>query len=153
MIPSARDAVKTAKISSDGVVKKAFRGQISSFGAAITMGSLLPAVAFFSDQGKAEVDRSKLMEAIMLVLQNEDGPLGTAAKKYESNQLLEFCTEVCNPAPAGNGGADKLSASQLREAVIDAAIAIKLALNYFKLVDPGNGEGAAPDREKEASRL
>lgn len=152
MIPAARDAVIKAGISSHGKVKKAFRGQISSFGAAITMGSLLPAVAFFSDQGSAEVDRSKLMEAIMRVLQNEDGPLGTAAKKYESNQLLEFCTKVCNPAPAGNGETDKFSASQLREAVIDAAIAIKLALNYFKLVDLDDGKGAAPAGKKEASR-
>ncbi len=152
MIPAARDAVINAGISSNGVVKKAFRGQISSFGAAITMGSLLPAVAFFSDQGKAEVDRSKLMKAIMLVLQKEDGPLGDAAKKHESNPLLEFCTEVCNPAPAGDGGTDKISASQLREAVIDAAIAIKLSLNYFKLVDLDSGEGAASDDEKEASR-
>ena len=40
-------------------IEKAFRGQISSFGAAVEMGSLLSAVAFFSSQGSSPTDRTK----------------------------------------------------------------------------------------------
>ncbi|MGN0287494.1 MAG: hypothetical protein ACI4B6_07490 [Atopobiaceae bacterium] len=141
MIPSARDAIIKAGISEGGSVKKAFRGQISTFGAAITMGSLLPAVAFFSDQGSAEVDRTKLMKAIMLVLQKEEGLLGDFAKRYD--KLLDLCTEVCNVPYAEGVCANELSAPQLREGVIDAAIAIKLAMNYFRLVTTDGGEGAS----------
>ena len=74
-IQAAYDALRESKIvdENDGSIKKTYRGQISSFGAAITMGSLISSVAFFSADGGSEVERSKLMKAILLVLKKERG--------------------------------------------------------------------------------
>ena len=92
-----------------GKIDSRWRGQISSFGASVAQGSLLAAVSFFSAQGGAEVDRSKLMKAIAKLL-NLDKPLFDYVK-----------------------AADPLTA---KENVINAAIAIKLAMSLY---DMGKG--------------
>ena len=57
-----------------------FRGQIASFGASVSMGSLLSAIAFFSAQNSAEVARDKLMNAILFILKSD----GRAAEDCQS---------------------------------------------------------------------
>lgn len=46
------------------LIPKGYRGQISAFGAAVTMGSLIPAVAFFSKKVeiRAVIQRRMLIE-------------------------------------------------------------------------------------------
>jgi CRISPR-associated protein Cmr5 len=64
-IPKAYEAIQAAEIpEADGKVKKGYRGQISAFGAAIKMGSVASAIAFFSKQGNSDYDRPKLLDAI-----------------------------------------------------------------------------------------
>lgn len=110
-------------------IEKAFRGQISSFGAAVEMGSLLSAVAFFSSQGSSPTDRTKLMEAIYLLL--------TEKKKKdikENETLLRYVAQKSN---------DK----QLKSDVINAAVAIKLAMNAYELRDVKKG-GDGSDKQE-----
>lgn len=125
-ITEEKDGQKTVyKIAKDGKVDSAFRSQISSFGAAVVMGSLKSAVAFFADKGQASVRRDLLLLAIYYVISGE---------KTEKTPREVF-TYICEN-----------DNSQMKELVIDAAIAIKLALNFFeqpekkKTVDE-NGEG------------
>mgnify|MGYP000825741440 FL=1 len=102
-------------------IEKAFRGQISSLGAAVEMGSLLSAVAFFSSQGSSPTDRTKLMEAIYLLL------TGNEKKDIKENEtLLRYVAQ--NP-----------NNQQLKREVIDAAVAIKLAMNAYELRDVKKG--------------
>ena len=102
-------------------IEKAFRGQISSFGAAVEMGSLLSAVAFFSSQGSSPTDRTKLMEAIYLLL------TGNEKKDIKENEtLLRYVAQ--NP-----------NNQKLKREVIDAAVAIKLAMNAYELRDVKKG--------------
>ena len=57
----AQKAIIECGIAENGKVDSAFRGQISSFGAAVVMGSLKSAVAFFADDGdEARVMVSKI---------------------------------------------------------------------------------------------
>ena len=107
---TAKDAIVKAGIAEDGTASKAYRSQISNFGAAIIMGSLKSAVAFYVEDGDAKVGRSKLLVALYYVICGEI----TTAKK-----VLAF---VCNN-----------DSKELREKFTDAAIAIKLALNFFDL--------------------
>ena len=102
-------------------IEKAFRRQISSFGAAVEMGSLLSAVAFFSSQGSSPTDRTKLMEAIYLLL------TGNEKKDIKENETL-FRYVAQNP-----------NNQQLKREVIDAAVAIKLAMNAYELRDVKKG--------------
>lgn len=114
-IPKAKQALEQFKIAEGGKISKNFRGQISSFGAAVVMGSLPAAVAFFADQGSAEVDRSKLVSAMYYCVKEEEK---TPA------EVLEY---VC-----------KNNTAQTREDFINASIALKLAMNFFVLIQKGD---------------
>ena len=64
LIPFAYSAISDCGIAQKGVVNKTYRGQISTFGASIHMGSLLAAISFFSDDGNSSVNRVKLLDAL-----------------------------------------------------------------------------------------
>lgn len=91
-----------------------FRGQIASFGASVSMGSLLSAIAFFSAQNSAEVARDKLMNAILFILKAD----GRAAEDCQS--LYAYAAERTD-------GKEK----DCREDILNAAIALKLAMNLY----------------------
>lgn len=117
MIPYAYEALRESGIAKNGRIDKKYRGQISSFGAAITMGSLLSAVAFFSDKGSAEVDRQRLMDAILYILKYQK-KCGDDIKK-----LYEYV----------NKQKDNSSNYKAKENIINAAISMKLAMNLYTL--------------------
>lgn len=114
-IPSAIEQIEKCEICNDkGEVDRNFRSQVSSFGASVQTGSLVAAVAFYSRQtDRTKTDRRKLMDAIRNIVY-----------KGETDTLLTLV--------AKDGGVRK-------EEIIDAAVAIKLALNAYILVkDKGN---------------
>lgn len=110
----AYETLEEVGIASNGKINKTYRGQISSFGAAVTMGSLLSAITFFSQDGKSEVSRSKLMEAILIVLRKR-GIADESDKK-----LFEFV--------------EKIEEEEIKEEILNIAIALKLAMNLYELV-------------------
>lgn len=115
MIPFAFDSLKEANIvNKKGEINKNYRGQISSFGAAIAMGSLAAAVAFFSDKGSAEVHREYLIKAIESVISKSNGE--------EIDNLYKYVV-------------DNKASSKCREEILNASMAIKLAMNLYKLVE------------------
>lgn len=115
----AYQAIINAKISKDGKVNKSYRGQISTLGAAITMGSVKSAVCFFSEKANnnSDVDRSKLLDAIYYVLRNSED----TKEKYKNVENLKSYVL--------NADSDK---EVLKEDIVNAAIAIKLAMNLFE---------------------
>ena len=117
----AKEAIIEYGIAENGKVSSSFRGQISSFGAALVLGSLKSAVAFFAADGSAQVKRSLLIEAIYYVI--------SGGEKKEPKDIFEYICENDN--------------RQTKEKIINASIAIKLALNYFDL-----GKGDEQTEEK-----
>lgn len=112
--------VKKDEKTGEEYILRSFRGQISSFGAAVEMGSLLSAVAFFSKKGGSDTDRQLLMRAIYLLIIND-----TETKidvKSEQSELLLFVIEHRNEP-------------ELKKNIIDAAVALKLAMNAYELRD------------------
>ena len=127
-IPLAYDALKNVGIAANGSMDKSYRSQIASFGASVIMGSLIAAIAFFSKpqdnkedgskKNSPKVDRSKLIEAILNVL-HSDGLIP------ETKTLDDWARDE---RAAGRGVPS-------RDAVLDAAIALKLAMNLYQLDD------------------
>lgn len=107
----AKEALEKTGVAENGEIDKTYRGQISSFGAAVVMGSLPAAVAFFSEQGGASVKREKLIQAMYYCI---------SGKNLKAKEILEI---VC-----------KNNSNDLREKFTDASIAVKLAMNFFDLV-------------------
>lgn len=113
-IAIAYEAIIENKIvDGQGQVQKTFRGQITSFGASIIMGSLLPAIAFFYDSEKSTVDRKKVLDAVYYILQ--------ARQKIgqDEKNLFEYA---------------KKHQEESKEEILNASIALKLAINLFKLI-------------------
>lgn len=109
--------VKNCKIVSKGkcTIRKGFRGQISSFGAAVTMGSFKAAVAFYGRRGNADTLRPELLRLMYYIVNDGKSEAWKSAEK--------IIQEILNMD----------NADVLREKYENAAIAIKLALNAFEL--------------------
>lgn len=110
-VDPAAEALKLVGITENGRINSTFRGQISTFGAAVTMGSLKAATAFFSQQGNASVRRELLLQAMYYIIE------GTVKEPDEVFAYICAHDDV-----------------QTRERFIDAAIALKLAMNLYDLV-------------------
>lgn len=112
-IEIAYNAISNRIANEKGQVQKTFRGQITSFGASIIMGSPLSAIAFFSDNEKSSVNRSLLLLAIYDILKEQ--------KKIipDEKNLFEYA---------------KAHGKEGKEEIINAAIALKLAMNLFELI-------------------
>lgn len=105
-IPKAIEAVKDCKIANEkNEVPKQFNGYISSFGASIRAAGVVPTVLFFKNADNAEEDRSKVVTAVETIL---------------GEKLVQ------------NG---RRNTRITRDAIEDAATALKLAVRTFKLID------------------
>lgn len=133
MIPSAYKVLGEVGIADDKYrVLKAYRGQIATFGAAIIMGSLTSAVAFFSKKGNSDkenssgVDRQKILNGIIkLVLTQEE------IKSFENKDYGAML--MCHIG--------KKTEKIAQEEIINAAIALKLAMNLYEL-DENDGDAS-----------
>lgn len=122
----AKRVIEECGIAQNGKVDNTYRGYISSFGAAVVMGSLKSAVAFFADDGNAKEKRSQLLIAMYSVIKNK-----TPVSSVKPFQVFEY---VC-----------KNDNRHTKEDFINASIAIKLALNFFERVNDEKDEKGGED--------
>ena len=110
LIPDAYILLKEVKIADNyNKISKTYRGHISALGAAITMGSLLSAIAYFSksaESASTDADRTRIIQAIGKLIHEDD--------------LMNYVIKNNTPAT--------------KDKIINAAIALKLAMNLYKLV-------------------
>ncbi len=111
-IAPAADALTITGIAAEGAINSRFRTQISSFGAAVTMGSLKAAAAFFADQGSSSIPRQLLLSAMYYVITGEN---------LEPKAVFSY---ICQHDDV-----------YTRELFIDAAIALKLAMSLYELAE------------------
>lgn len=96
-------------------INKTFRGYISSFGAAVTMGNFKAAVAFFCNQSAAEQPRQELIRLLWFLTNDEWLDAKVICQKII---LMENKQELL----------------QLKDEFLNASIAVKLAMNAYKFV-------------------
>lgn len=122
LIPAALEAVSAhleTKKKSNKVPKEYF-GYAAQLGASIRTAGLLPALAFYTDKHKDKKDnepqRLKLLKAIIQILnENHNLQIGDG--------LLEYAVE------------HKDDQQQLKQKILDASVALKLALRNFEKVE------------------
>lgn len=114
-LPIAYEAVKNSELIKDNKLQGNYQAQIASFGAAVSMGSLLSAIAFFSDKGSSDVKRQELMKLICYIIKKDKN----SEKEYQEIKKYDLFECVQN---------NKI----VKQEVLDAAIAIKLTLNLFE---------------------
>lgn len=139
-IPDAIESLTASGIARNGKVDSSYRGQISSFGAAVTVGSFKQAVAFFAldaKNGDSKITRSDLILAIDYILNKEtynlkDGKIEN--KKTEIDRIKENILKTT----------DSKVLKALENKYLDAAVALKFAMGLFDMV-----KGTAEDNKKE----
>ena len=117
LLPRAYEVLSSVQIAQNGKVDPKFQNQISSFASAVKNGSLISAIAFFGQQKKAAVNRTKLIEAIGLLMSGENAPAN--AKDALFNMAKRQLTSK--------------QQAELKEKVEDCAIALKLAMNLYDM--------------------
>ena len=111
-IPKAMIAIDK-NLSTDGKIPSVYKGYISSFGSSIVSGGLLATVAFYeNNQANATEDRRKMTLALLEIISD-----GTTKEKSLFNYIRK--QELSN---------------ELVDKVVDAVIALKLAMRTYKLV-------------------
>lgn len=132
-------------VKEGGKIDKTFSGQIATFAVAVSTGSLLSAVAFFSDNGGASNERSSLMDVIYEIIADEKLPdidkendknRNNANNKY--SRLLDYVKVKYKKSKESKKSKEIVSYNRVKEDILNAAIAIKLAMNFYELVDNSN---------------
>ena len=121
MIPRAIEAARAhiaedreIKLKYKGAIPAEYNGYVSSFGAAILQSGLKAAIAFneSASSGSAK-DRKLLMRAVLEIIKNE--------KVARDASLLDYVLTDGHDTP------------ETRRKIMDAAIALKLAIRTFEL--------------------
>lgn len=113
-LPDAISIIREVKIANEnGEVNSKFNGYFSSFGAAIVLSGMKPALAFYSNSTKAK-ERSKILSAVYKLVVNR-----STGENIEPVKLLHYYLDHEN---------DRL----LKHKILDAAVALKLAVRTYK---------------------
>lgn len=144
MIPYAVAAIEKYMMTEDkkdNAIPKEMRGYVSSFGAAVNNGSLLSAVMFFSSDKGSTQERSKITKAIYSILENKhkdegnnDMSEGTSPNKSNIKDEGDNCEEEKKLFQYVIRKQERGEEKSCKEEILDAAIALKLAMNAFTLV-------------------
>lgn len=97
-------------------LNSSYRGQIAALGASIRQSSLLAALAFFSEQKNAVVDRAKILDCIYYILQKDDSEKESDTESFKVELFKQVETEDLK-----------------KEDILQAVIALKLAMNLYPL--------------------
>lgn len=128
-IPKAIDSLsKNKKVVINGKIKSGFAGQIATFSVAVSTGSLLSAVAFFSEKKQSAVERQELMNVIYEIITGK-----SASEKDDTKSvLLSYVKEKYEQTHNQNRNVSSLlDYGQFQQDILNAAIAVKLAINFF----------------------
>jgi len=135
LIPTAINAIKNNHIpDANGMVPNEYKGYIDTFGAGIVQNGLIPAIIFFETAGGKEGEsitsdkekegiyknRNKLMKAILQVIRENKKEVFPPAV----GTLFEYVMAKKD---------EKMEEKQIRQKVVDASIAVKLALRTFSI--------------------
>ena len=129
LIPKAIEAINRNKIpGANNIVPNEYKGYIDTFGASIVQNGLIPAIIFFEAGGKEGEpntydpekqriyeNRKKLMKTILDLIKG--------IEKGKTSTLYEYVTLQKK----------SMDEKQIRQQVVDAAIAVKLALRTFAI--------------------
>jgi CRISPR-associated protein Cmr5 len=119
-------------------VKKEYNGYVASLGASIAQSGLLPALSFYTDASDDLGDRTpgqrknKLLKAILYVI-DKDGFQEKTLLSYTIKRLDSNFKNDDASYSFANFKADKNKERQISKEIVDATLAIKLALRSFKL--------------------
>ncbi|WP_066506977.1 type III-B CRISPR module-associated protein Cmr5 [Abyssisolibacter fermentans] len=126
-IPKAIKIIETY-LDENKIIPSEFKGYIASFGASIIQSGLYAAISFYeSEDANTNADRIALTLMIKYLLEDKEIEKNDFSKKTLSNneiRLQKYCIKYLE---------ENNDKEELTDNIIDASIAIKLALSSFKI--------------------
>jgi len=114
LIPKAIEAVKNIQDEMKGKkLPSEYKGYVSSFGAAVLQSGLKAAIAFYESKSSSSVQNKKPLMLAILELVTDKKP------DKNNDSLLEYVI--------------KNDSLELKDEILDAAAALKLAINTFEM--------------------
>ena len=105
------------KVFGNGTISESFNGQIAAFSVSVALSGLKPTMAIYnSDSSNAEVDKKKIIKLLACMIDMDKDIEVEGADLY--NKVINSDGAVEN---------------SLKKAIIEYAIALKLAIRTFKL--------------------
>lgn len=125
-IPSAVDLIE-AKLAKNGKVATEYKGYISSMGASIIQSGLVATLAFYSakeDNSGAAQAKQPLLDILHDLLKD----------KYQQLKNIHAHKDILSYALDLQRANNRAALQQLQRNVLNASVAMKLALRTFELV-------------------
>ncbi len=127
LIPAAIKAIYDTEIAdSKSLVKKEYKGYIASMGASIIQAGLLATLAFYNSKGEKKADSWKLLNAVYKLIE----PNANFQMNFNGSFLIRY---IINHPNYIDTNTKQRFLSNLEDEIMDAVIALKLALRTFKI--------------------
>lgn len=126
LIPAALQAIDQVLLASEpsGRIPKGYQGAIAGFGVSLLQMGLLPTLAVYTDEDhNADINRQKLLQVLQKILMHEQCKFAGKQLLGRESSLLLDALQPGFPQAA------------LRDHLIQAATAFKLAIRTYKLSD------------------
>lgn len=122
-LKAADEAIKSTSIEKDGVIKKAYKGAVSAFGASIIMSGLVPTIQFYMEASdNRDSDTKKIVDAIAKIIYHD-------STQQNAGYLKEEIMRHHN---------NRQELDRLKRKVTDAAIALKIMMRSYRFTKEGN---------------
>lgn len=117
-----------AKVGQEITIPRTFSGSISGFGAAISQMGLLPALAVYAaeDSGDKGKHRSKILKLVTEVLAGYEHTTLELKDLKTGTDLFHKAIDLYKAENSSN------NLEELQDLLLDAAVAVKLALRTYK---------------------
>lgn len=130
LIPAALEAVDAVLLAKYGKDKipSGYQSAVSGFGTSLLQMGLLPTLAVYTDKDSgAGIDRSKLLEALLRIVKHQDSRFSSENKSMIPNDVSILLKTVAKNEPLQQ---------ELKEHLLQAALAFKLAIRTYNLKKP-----------------
>jgi len=139
-LANALNAIRVILLDDNEVMPKEYDGYAASFGAAVINSGILPALSFYTDIHKAsdKVRRYKFLKTIYKVLHPEvavEDITDNALLEYTLNKAYSNYSPTAPPQAGALGTLDKATLNATKKRIMEAAVAVKLAMRNFKHSD------------------
>ncbi len=134
LIPAAVQAIENC-ILDNGEVSSVYRNYLASFGTVARFSGIKTAVAVYSkDVAKTKEDKGQVINMVYFVLEKEIKLSVKDSRDEKNKKANQLGVDLLNYI--------KVDEKSAKDRIIEAAIAIKTALNLFKQVDKADAQGA-----------
>ncbi len=127
LIPAALEAVDAVLVAKYGKDKipAGYQSAVSGFGTTLLQMGLLPTLAVYTDKDSgAGIERDQLLKALLRIVKHKDSRFPEEKKSMIPDQVGAVLKEVAKR---------EFPQQELKEHLLQAAVAFKLAIRTYKL--------------------